>query len=630
MEDVHFESAILQYCDQKAPDRMSVFTIDLPPVFPPKILFNRFILFILFSTAYHCFSQSITSDKSNSSEMLSDTAKVNNLVRQADQMICTDAEKSLILLQEALVLSTELNYKKGIGNSYLWLGRAYYYMDEYKTAGEYLAKARVIFEELDDIEGLVRYHFFQGSIYQVTGNLLSAMQAFHLGIELSKSADNPEMLILNYCALGSIHLVRCESELAMSSFNEARTLMEETGREEGMPILLSNIANTYELIKAYDSALYYYNKSHAIRMKDGGVRGIASSEMTLGRLLIKMGKYREALDYLESSLIKFTDLKDDVGICCNTIEIAKINSYLGGHEKAVELGTNAVKRAEKLKNPELISQTYASFSEIMASDGRYMEAYQYLLKHNYLLDSLAVVNNKKTINELEVQFQTSRKEDKIQLLKSQNEIQRKNNLLVIVLFSTLTIMLVLLLVLFRLKWCSVIRQRKLLENESTIRKQENELRVKEQELLKAQLEAKNRELASKAIDMLRTNETIESIIQKLENIKKINHEDQKLTAAMHSIVSELELRLKRKSWDEFEKIFINIHSGFYQKLLKVCPDLTASEIKIAALLKLNLSTKEIAAIAFKSESGIKSTRFRLRKKLGLSSDDKLVPYLMQL
>jgi len=51
---------------------------------------------------------------------------------------------------------------------------------------------------------------------------------------------------------------------------------------------------------------------------------------------------------------------------------------------------------------------------------------------------------------------------------------------------------------------------------------------------------------------------------------------------------------------------------------------------MAALLKLNLTSKEIAAITYKSESGIKTMRYRLRKRLQLSSDEKLIPFLMQL
>lgn len=160
--------------------------------------------------------------------------------------------------------------------------------------------------------------------------------------------------------------------------------------------------------------------------------------------------------------------------------------------------------------------------------------------------------------------------------------------------------------------------------------QESELKDKEQQILKEQLEAKNRELASKALEMLRINETIESIIGQLDKHSRCNHDNEQLTQYIRGIISGLESQLKNNSWNEFEKIFKNIHSAFFAKLLEICPDLTPTEIKIAALLKLNLNSKEIAALTYKSEAGVKSTRYRLRKKLQLTSDDSLIPFLMQL
>ena len=59
-------------------------------------------------------------------------------------------------------------------------------------------------------------------------------------------------------------------------------------------------------------------------------------------------------------------------------------------------------------------------------------------------------------------------------------------------------------------------------------------------------------------------------------------------------------------------------------------ELTATEIKTAALLKLNLTTKEIAAITYQSLNSIKVARYRLRKKLDLAREDNLVAFLTKL
>jgi len=83
-------------------------------------------------------------------------------------------------------------------------------------------------------------------------------------------------------------------------------------------------------------------------------------------------------------------------------------------------------------------------------------------------------------------------------------------------------------------------------------------------------------------------------------------------------------------WDEFHDAFNKVHEEFYNNLLNQCPDLSSTEIKIAALLKLNLSTKEIAAISYKSESAVKTARHRLRNKLNLKSGEDLITFLMKI
>ncbi|MBC8488171.1 MAG: hypothetical protein H8D45_19240, partial [Bacteroidetes bacterium] len=207
---------------------------------------------------------------------------------------------------------------------------------------------------------------------------------------------------------------------------------------------------------------------------------------------------------------------------------------------------------------------------------------------------------------------------------------RENNILLTIMIAALVGAIVLLIFLFRLKSTAFSRQQKLMEQENIIHAQESEIIEKKNLILQEQLESKNRELASKALEMLRYNDTISIVIEKLEGFESTVNKNPEESKHIKNIIYELENQSKQNIWNEFDKIFKNIHSGFYNKILEICPDLTATEIKTAALLKLNLTTKEIAAITFKSEGGIKTTRYRLRKKLNLSSDESLVPFLMKI
>jgi len=345
---------------------------------------------------------------------------------------------------------------------------------------------------------------------------------------------------------------------------------------------------------------------------------------------MKQENFTGAIHMLEDALLQFKTLKDDTGICICLLKIAEAENYLGYRLKAYQYAKQALEIARRIENPTLIVDAYENLASILASENRYEEAYKYKILQNHLQDSLDKANKEKIIREMEMKFRTARKDDEIKILKSRNEIQKKNLWLLSVSVAALVAIIVLILYLFRLKSVGLKQQRQLLDHEKTIHLQQSELKEKEQQLLKEQLESKNRELASKALEMLRINETISDIIAKLELYNSANHNDDGTSEKIQGIITGLEAHLRDNSWQEFEKIFKNIHSVFFEKLLEICPDLTPSEIKVAAFLRLNLSSKEIAAVTFKSEAGIKSTRYRLRKKLGLKSDDNLIPYLMKL
>jgi DNA-binding CsgD family transcriptional regulator len=70
--------------------------------------------------------------------------------------------------------------------------------------------------------------------------------------------------------------------------------------------------------------------------------------------------------------------------------------------------------------------------------------------------------------------------------------------------------------------------------------------------------------------------------------------------------------------------------GFYEKLNQLGVNLTPNEIKLCSLLRLNLTSKEIAIITYRSISTVETNRSTLRKKLNLASDENLISFLLAL
>ena len=83
-----------------------------------------------------------------------------------------------------------------------------------------------------------------------------------------------------------------------------------------------------------------------------------------------------------------------------------------------------------------------------------------------------------------------------------------------------------------------------------------------------------------------------------------------------------------ESWRIFEENFNEVHEDFLKRLKQQFPDLSPGDLKLAAYLRMNLSSKEISPLLFISVRSIENKRSRLRKKLNLKEEDNLVDFII--
>ncbi len=83
-------------------------------------------------------------------------------------------------------------------------------------------------------------------------------------------------------------------------------------------------------------------------------------------------------------------------------------------------------------------------------------------------------------------------------------------------------------------------------------------------------------------------------------------------------------------WEQFAVHFDHVHSNFLTKLKERIPNLSANDLKLCAYLKMNLSSKEIAQLMSITLRAVEVSRYRLRKKLEVSSDTNLFDYLIEI
>ncbi|MEM6643855.1 MAG: hypothetical protein AAF616_12820 [Bacteroidota bacterium] len=78
---------------------------------------------------------------------------------------------------------------------------------------------------------------------------------------------------------------------------------------------------------------------------------------------------------------------------------------------------------------------------------------------------------------------------------------------------------------------------------------------------------------------------------------------------------------------EFESNIQNIYEGFYLRLAKCCPTLSKNDQKLAALIRLNLSSKQMSTILNISPKSIDQSKYRLKQKIGLEVSENLSDFI---
>jgi len=180
-----------------------------------------------------------------------------------------------------------------------------------------------------------------------------------------------------------------------------------------------------------------------------------------------------------------------------------------------------------------------------------------------------------------------------------------------------------------------------LKNEVELRKRaehETELRLQEKikaeqkvnQLLKQkhqmEMDLINRELATSSIFIAQKNKILgllkKDVNRLLKKEKTITKND------FAKILKTIDENVKfENDWYRIKAHFEKIHPGFFDRLREKYPQLTPNDHKLCALLRMNLSTKEISQILKITAPSTEISRIRLRKKLDLPKNLNLVQYI---
>ncbi|WP_421750653.1 tetratricopeptide repeat protein [Croceimicrobium sp.] len=436
-----------------------------------------------------------------------------------------------------------------------------------------------------------------------------------------------------------------------------------------------NLAFLYGQSQQFDSAAYYYKKANRIAEDLGDASIRMHCNNNIGYNYQQRGNYTEALKHYNRATqifegmsqtfgpdsLLYAIVRGNIGHChlnqanfvaaarelsASTQALKSLNAH--GNTDSLHYGFYLIKyaRAEIAlgQSPKALEHLARAQKNLRQSPAALLDyfgtlslAYEKLGKAGLAIESLRqqqllnqqISAGKSRINSHVhdlVNLQQKRIERERNLLALLIESEREVNSLKVILISAAAILLLLAVIIafysYRRKQT---KKRELLEVESRLTKLKLQNKSLESRQLKEVLNHKNQDLVDFAIAITRKQEFTNELLDKLNQISKDGESSpQDIKDLKNYIKSQLQVDSNLKV---FQENISKINHEFMAKLKERYPDLSPSEQQMCALLRLKLSTKEIATVKNISPASVKVMRHRLRKKMDLNSDINLSEFL---
>lgn len=482
-----------------------------------------------------------------------------------------------------------------------------------------------------------------------------------------------------FTMLGKYYVLQNEYTVALNYYLKARDYFDKNSDSANLSVTYNGLGILYFEMGDFDNCIINFNKAFDIYNKTGDKRGVGIFYGNMGNVYMIKEDFLKAKDYQEKSLATFTTLKDTVNIVSIMINISNIESNLKNYDSSFKILDEALILSETIKNQRLKERILHNYglvysetnklskakvylkeqieltkkinfprgeldgllrlADIAKIENKYKEYADYTSDYYKLKDSVYGSEVKQKIEELKWANEFEKSELEKNLLKSKYDIEKeRSNYLTFSII--LTVFLSLLIIGF--VWLFYRNNKKNLrisefENEklqeSILREQiSHEKEKAENELLKLKsdqqelaLDTKNREITSISLQLIAKNKLMSEISDILESSKKSKSN---IEADLKSIL--FQNQNQEKDWEQFREVFEKIHPGFFEKIKSLFPQLSTTDIRICAYVKIRMSLNEVASLLNISLQSLHTSRYRIRKKLNLTSEQNLDDFIFQI
>ncbi|AOM77697.1 tetratricopeptide repeat protein [Pedobacter steynii] len=464
-----------------------------------------------------------------------------------------------------------------------------------------------------------------GELFYYQGAYSQAISYYYKADKIFRQENDRTNLAKNLHKIGETYYYARQYQVSMEKFQEALHLFQQSGDRNGIARSYGLIGQTYEKRLDYQNAMKFQQLALKAYQKDKDQTGIAKIYENIGSIYedqrLEEGELQldSALKYYTLALEGNKSQKNDRAQIEIINNIGDVYRKTGRYTEALVYTRKAENLARRMNDQYQLSSAYRDLSKNFDLMKRYDSAYHYSELGRNIFLKIFTEDNNKQLALLQTLFEIQQKDDAILQFENEKDANR-----IIVIAA-----IVIIVLLISLAASTISRQRLKIKNEQKTNEQNNRLHETQKTAIKDALELKSKELTSNTLHIIQSNQFLESLRSQIEEMVKEDKRDQK--KQLQQLVQRINQSISHdQHWKDFTGMFEQIHQTFFDHLKAHCDELTANDIRLVALIKMNLSAKDMAVLFGISQDSLRVARYRLRKKLNLPQGENLSTFIQNL
>lgn len=531
-------------------------------------------------------------------------------------------EKALEAMQQSLVSAKQLGYHKGIATMIMNIGNVHISTGNLIQAFEQYVRGLEIVEQHIGEETRASAGFLMNiaTVFQLMGDYDQALEYYLRSLAICEKLGRQYDMALALWNIGLLYGEHGNSKLAQDYMLRAIANYEQLGLHITKAELLAKLAMITASAGENELALEYAQQSLGIPLPhDHSVQHItAYAYHAIGNVHTACGDDKQALHYLRKAHVLYGETPEIEESITIHIDMGMVLARRRSFAKALKLTHTALEIAERTpESKPALAKVTAQLAEVYELMGNSKKALEYF---KVFRDVEKVIFNEKSDYKVQTltilhQVEEAQKETEIVQLKNkqlQHDMEYLQNDL-------------------------VVHAMHLAQRTAFLRKVKRDIAA----IGKGAVKSAHREVRTtiRNLEKVLAVKNTGSTEKKIGTLQKTKHHlattgEKALHSALHdieSIVQSLESSLLDATpWQGFEQQFRKVYGEFLNLLASQFPQLSPTELKVCALIRINMSSKEISNILNVAPRSVDTYRYNIRQKMGISPEKSLSEFMAKM